>query len=77
MSVFTQFDPELAAALRSDPRYTQPPPPPPAGASAIEYARQQASALYGGFTKYYGERLPQGKSRCPRDCDILNDVFPC
>ncbi|TFK87906.1 hypothetical protein K466DRAFT_599116 [Polyporus arcularius HHB13444] len=51
------YDPEIVAALASDPAYTQPQAP-PEGISLVEYARQQASAAIGPFAQFYKERLP-------------------
>lgn len=56
-----QLDPGLAAALQTDPRFSQPPPPPAGGVEPIEYARQRAEVTLISLAKYYGERLPPGK----------------
>lgn len=55
------YDPEIVAALASDPVYTQPQAP-PEGVSLFEYARSQASAAIGPFSKYYKDQLPDGRS---------------
>lgn len=55
-----KLDPGLAAALKTDPRFAQPPPPPPEGVSPIQHNRRIADITYNPFAKYCGERLPSG-----------------
>lgn len=53
------YDPEIVAALASNPEYTQPQAP-PEGVPLIDYARQQASAVIAPFSQYYKAELPDG-----------------
>ena len=61
----TKLDPELAAALQTDPRYTQPQAPPPEGVSLVSlvaHAREQTKVVIGSFAEFYAQRLPSGRS---------------
>ncbi|KAI0770540.1 Alpha/Beta hydrolase protein [Fomes fomentarius] len=53
-----KLHPGLAAALKTDPRFSQPPLPAPEGVSPIQHNRQIANITYSSLAKYCGERLP-------------------